>query len=77
MLDYMTDVVTLSRPDRLGSFVVKLMTDADVKVDATGEGQRMRRELHAKILTHFADAIRGSNGIGLKVGKVVVLIKDI
>ena len=67
MLDFMSDVVTLSRPERLGSFVVRLVTDADVNAMGTAEGQRSRRELHSKILTHFAEAIRGLNGIRLKV----------
>ena len=67
MLDHMPEVVTLSRPERLGPFVVRLTSDADAH--PSPDESRLRRELEAKILTHFAEAIRGQNGVPLQVVK--------
>ena len=61
----MSEVVRLSRPEKFGSFVVRLTTNLDG--NGTANGQRLRREIEAKILTHFAEAVRGQNGIRLQV----------
>ena len=71
MLDFMSEVVTLSRPEKFGSFVVRLTTNS--VENGTANGQRMRREIEAKILTHFAEAVRGKNGIRLQVRILICL----
>lgn len=64
----MPEVVTLIRPERFGSFVVRL-TLAGENSGAAGES-RQRKEVQAKVLSHFADLVRLNTGARLLVRNV-------
>ena len=69
MLDSMPEVVSLTRPERFGSFVLRLTPAGDL--NGLANESHLRRELQAKILTQFADVVRANAGVRLQVSQSI------